>query len=235
LLAGEKGVVILKNTDPLKLEIDDTVYLGERAYLMLREAIIDGEFSPGEWVSERQLSERMGVSTSPIKNALKRLEYDGLVVNVPRRGRKVADFIMALEEVSLIRAALEGVGARLAAEKATESDIEELRKWLDVMEEGTACSQDGELVNANTEFHNKIREIARNNYILQVVDTLRVYDEKIRAEALSDKEEAYRGLGEHKRIFEAISQRCGQKAKQETEKHVLRSAQFVLDRLRKEK
>ena len=84
--------------DPLRLKISDSHYLGEKAYIILRDAIIAGEFAPGEWISERQLSERMGVSTSPIKHALKRLEYDGLVQNVPRRGRKVADVAVALRK-----------------------------------------------------------------------------------------------------------------------------------------
>ena len=219
--------------DPLKLKISESHYLGEKAYFLLRDAIIKGEFAPGEWVSERQLSERMGVSTSPIKHALKRLEYDGLVQNVPRKGRKVADFAVALEEVSLIRAALEGVGARLAAEKASAGDIERLHACLKVMEQCTAENRSGQLTKANAQFHGLIRTMARNNYISQLVETLRVYDEKVRSEALSEPEEAHRGLEEHTSIFEAVSNRDGSKAEQETGKHIIRSAQFVLEKLRK--
>lgn len=219
--------------DPLKLKISDSHYLGEKAYIILRDAIIAGEFAPGEWISERQLSERMGVSTSPIKHALKRLEYDGLVQNVPRRGRKVADVAVALEEVCLIRAALEGVGARLAAEKASTEDIERLHACLKVMEQYTAENRSKELVKANAEFHGLIRTMARSNYISQLVETLRVYDDKVRSEALSEPEEAHRGLEEHTRIFEAIKNKDGSRAEQEIGNHVIRSAQFVLGKLRK--
>jgi DNA-binding GntR family transcriptional regulator len=222
-----------RTRDPLRLKVDNSHYLGEKAYMMLRDAILNGEFEPGEWISERQLSERMGVSTSPVKHALKRLEYDGLVINVPRKGRKVANFSAAIEEVCLIRAALEGVGARLAADKATENDIERLNECVGLMEELTMENRPTELMEVNAEFHKRIRQIARNNYLSQLVETLRVYDEKVRYKAISEPEEARRGLEEHRRIFEAIKNKDGSTAEHEMNKHIGRSAQFVLTKMRK--
>ena len=98
----------------------DVRSLRDRAYDDIREAILTGALRPGERIKERDVAAQMGISTTPVKEALRRLEQDGLVVSQPRRGAVVGPLVLTPpEEILKIRAHLEGLAARFAAEKMT--------------------------------------------------------------------------------------------------------------------
>src|SRR5690242_20879680 len=102
------------------LTVSETASLADRVYDRLRQAIIAGDLASGQPVSERSLAGTLGVSVAPVRDALQRLERDGLVVSSPRRATVVADFSRErLREMGLIRVALEAAAAAIAATKAT--------------------------------------------------------------------------------------------------------------------
>ena len=100
-----------------RLAEEDTLSLAERAYRRLRDAIVQGALAAGSRISERSLATALGISAQPVREALRRLEQDGMVVTLPRRGTVVAEFGPDRQaEMGRIRAALEGAAAALAAE-----------------------------------------------------------------------------------------------------------------------
>ncbi len=105
------------NFEPFKDKVSKIESLRDIATVSLRDAIISGTLKPGEHLKERDLSDKMGISTTPIKEALRILSYEGLVETVPRKGTYVSELVnSSIEEVLLLRANLEGLSAFLAAD-----------------------------------------------------------------------------------------------------------------------
>src|SRR5215471_14672664 len=115
----------------------------------LREAIIAGRFRPGEKLNERQLAAELGVSTTPVKEALQRLQIDGLVRIEPRRGIYAKFDARQASEMSMARAALESMIARQAASNAGERDIEDLEQAVERMGEATRKGNTAKLIALN--------------------------------------------------------------------------------------
>ena len=120
----------LKYMDNLtKLNLDNYKPLRDVVFENLREAILEGKLKPGQRLMEVQLAEQLGVSRTPIREAIRKLELEGLVVMLPRKGAYVANMSFKdLIDVLEIRASLEGLAASLAAERRRDEDIEELEK-----------------------------------------------------------------------------------------------------------
>jgi DNA-binding GntR family transcriptional regulator len=194
----------------------------------LRRAIIDGTFAPGEKLKERELASLIGVSTTPVKAALQRLALEGLVTSIPLRGSYVAEDIASiLSEIGLIRSALEGTAAYLAALKASEEDRATLRAQLEVME---ACTRDRDLkraVDSNTRFHAIISDICGNHAVRQMLGVVREYDAILRPQVLADESQMDQGLQEHRAVFEAIAARDPEAADARMREHVIRNTQYL--------
>ena len=197
-------------------------------YDTLKELILTGAVSPGEHLREREIAANFSVSTTPVKEALRRLEQEGLVMTKPRRGTyvssRISDF---MEEVSWARSALEGVAARLAAIKISDAEIEELRAQLEEMQRYTREGNAEKLVELNERFHLRIRDIAKNDYVEQQISAVRDFDRVVRKQALSNPEELERAYREHRFIFERIAERDPDGAEEAMRSHIRRTAGFV--------
>lgn len=137
---------------------------------MLRELIISGELAAGEPLRQRDLATRFGVSQTPVREALRRLESEGLVVNDPHRGASVTGTADAVEDNSQIRAVLEPLGARLAARSVTEAQLDRLRT---LNEEMTGLPDDDDRYGTlNREFHFTIYEAAASPVLLSMMRLL---------------------------------------------------------------
>src|SRR3954471_17265773 len=126
--------------------------LRDHVHHSLRDAIVAGKFADGERLRERELAREMGVSTTPLKEALRQLEAEGLVRTEARRGIYVTFGAKQAEEMSLARAALESMIARLAAKRASRDDIEDLRDLVCKMEDATVAGDVGRLIELNEAF-----------------------------------------------------------------------------------
>jgi DNA-binding GntR family transcriptional regulator len=218
-----------KRMKDLEIPSGDLKPLTDIAYEKIKSFIIIGNFAPGERISERTLSEHMGISTTTIKRALNRLSIEGLVEIRPRKGTYVSRFYLSsIEEIGIIRAALEGIAAKLAAAKATDDEIAVLRRQIGFMEMHTESGDLDKLVEANSGFHRMIREIAKNLYMSQLIKIVHSFDITVRRRALTDPEEAMRGINEHKAIFQAIADRNGGFAERLIKEHILRTSRFVV-------
>jgi DNA-binding GntR family transcriptional regulator len=197
--------------------------LREHVHELVRRAIIAGELPSGAILNERQMAEQLGVSTTPLKEALRRLEGEGLVVTEPRRGIRVTFDAAQAEEMALARAALESMIARMAAARIDDSGVGRLAAIIEKMTEATAASATDELIALNEVFHDAIHEISRCSYLQRILVGQRVYVHTARQFILGDPAERIRALGEHRAIFEALAGRDSDAAEREMRDHVVRS------------
>lgn len=194
----------------------------------LRVAIVEGMFEPGQQLKERELSKMIGVSTTPIKAALQRLALEGLVTSVPLRGSYVAESLSStLSEVRLLRAAVEGTAAFLAALKVTDEDIARLGAQVDVMRSRTRDRDMQGTIKANSIFHDIIVEIGRNPMLGQMSGMMRHYADVSRPKVLASEDQMVQGFEEHRAVHEAIANRDPRGAERAMRNHVLKGSRFV--------
>ncbi|QHJ70126.1 GntR family transcriptional regulator [Planococcus halotolerans] len=207
----------------------------ELIYENLKEAILAGRYEPGFHLRERELAKEFQVSTTPIKEALRQLEKEGLVISKARRGSFVSPSVMSsVEEITLARAALEGVAAGLAAQKRTEAEAEQLHLILNTMKKYTEDKDVEKLEKANIAFHEVIRQAAKNDYIANQIEAVRSFDQFIRKKALADKGEHQRAFDEHYAIYEKIKDQDGEGAEYAMRNHINRTKSFALGKLKEE-
>ncbi|MDD2553301.1 MAG: GntR family transcriptional regulator, partial [Desulfotomaculaceae bacterium] len=143
---------------PIKL--DNYKPLRELVFDSLRKAIIIGKLKPGERLMEIQLAEEMGVSRTPVREAIRKLELEGFVVMVPRKGAYVAGVsVKDIADVFEVRSALEGLAASLASERITEEEMEDLEKVFHLI---TGEEDLLTVVKKDNEFHELIYKASRN-------------------------------------------------------------------------
>lgn len=202
--------------------------LRQRAYEDIRMAIFRGGLRPGQRVKERDVAEQMGISTTPVKEALRRLEQDGLVLSQPRRGAVVSPLVLTpAEEILEIRADLEGLAARFAAEKMNDEERRVLREQLDLLLQLEPLKPGDEeaLAEASTGFHRMIHVAARNEFILQFLERLAPFDRTIRTASIPS--DAGRDSIEHQKICDGIIRRDGLAAEEAMHNHITRGAGLV--------
>ncbi|MHB2167428.1 GntR family transcriptional regulator [Alsobacter sp. R-9] len=211
-----------------RLEPVDPAYLKglrEHVHETLRRAIIAGDIPSGTVLNERKVATELGVSTTPLKEALRRLEGEGLVLTEPRRGVRVTFDAEQAHEMALARAALEGMIARTAAERIDDAGVATLRGTVAQMAEATATGDTERLVVLNEAFHDAIHAISRCRYLQRILVGQRVYVHTARILILSDAAERARALAEHTAICEALARRDADAAERAMREHVVRSAQ----------
>lgn len=224
-----------KDVDYFDIGVPKIKSLRDIALETLRDAIIMGHINPGEHLKERELSEKMGISTTPIKEAIRILSYEGLVESIPRKGNFVSEFVdSSIEEILFLRAKLEGFAAKLAAEKMTTEEINILESYVNRMESKLAINDLQGLADVNNEFHEMIRSSTRNPLIYNMLMNLAQFDYSFRKRALSHYTEVEIGVKEHRLIFEAIKDRNPLQAEQRITNHIERSARAVLQNANKQ-
>lgn len=212
----------------LQVSPEQSTSLRDIVYNKLRTAILFGHFEPGRQLNERELAGAMGLSTTPVKEALRRLEVEGLAVSRPRRGTFVSQFAKTnLEELAHIRAALEGVAARYAATKVCHEAIHALERQLRIMETLTAEGPSTNLARANFEFHRIIHKTAQNAYLSNLAGAMSEFDHFFRGVALSTDVEARQALEDHKTIGAAVMDGNADLAEAMMKHHIVRTAGVV--------
>ena len=179
--------------------------LRDLAYDDIRDAILSGALPPGQRVKERDVAQQMGISTTPVKEALRRLEQEGLVVSQPRRGAVVSTLVqIPVQEIEEIRGKLEAMAARLAATRMTDAEQEHLQSIVADMTRLTLEMREPERrIEDVSVFHQLIRDASGNAFISRFVETLVPFERVHRPEYL-DPAEAQRILHEHQAIAAAL-------------------------------
>ncbi|HOJ77242.1 MAG TPA: GntR family transcriptional regulator [Bacillota bacterium] len=204
---------------PIKL--DNYKPLRELVFETMREAIINGQLRPGERMMEIQLAEEMGVSRTPVREAIRKLELEGLVVMIPRKGAYVAGLSLKdIADVFEIRRALEGLAAELAADRITDQELENLERYLVKISEEIECGDLNKVVEIDTDFHTLLYQASRNSKLTQIINNLREQIQRFRTTSLSLPGRMRVALDEHRKIVEAISSRDGELARKIAQEHI---------------
>lgn len=220
----------------LGLQAIDSSSIGELAYAALKRAVLEMDVyagGPELRLDERRLAEELGVSRTPIREAMARLEQEGLVHTVPRRGtfvvRKTGQQIM---EIITAWAALESMGARLLTERAGDDEIASLRSLFATFgEDGTVAARLDEYSDANLEFHRRILELSGSELLLRMASNLHLHMEAFRRRAIGENERYRRSIIDHLHIIEALEARDTELAERLVREHALDLARHVAEHL----
>lgn len=204
--------------------------LPEAAAERLRTLIIEGELAPGARLNERELSERLGVSRTPLREAFRMLASDGLLVQLPNRGAQVVtlsreDARHAFE----VMASLEGLSGELAAAHVTDADIGDLREMQAEMEQAHARRDLPSYYRVNRAIHDRINAIAGNPVLTHTFTTLnaRLHALRFRSNLVPAKWD--KAVKEHREMVEALAARNGEKLRDLLVKHLRNKQVAVLE------
>lgn len=161
-------------TEDLTLNMNAYLPLRDVVFNTLREAILKGELKPGERLMELQLAAKLGVSRTPIREAIRMLEQEGLAVTIPRKGAEVARMTEKdMEDVLQIRDALDELAASIACEQISEEELAELRHTMHEFEESTKTGDVKRIAEADVRFHDIIYHATRNVKLENMLNNLR--------------------------------------------------------------
>jgi DNA-binding GntR family transcriptional regulator len=206
------------------INASDLPALGERVYMILREAIVDGTLASGAKLSERTLAASLMVSPQPVREALRRLEAEGLAESRPRSGTWVAELSDdRLIEMGRIRAELEGLAAGIAAKRRSPVDQMALQARLIAVHTASASGDEEALAIANAALHDCIHAIAGNKLLTRSLQALKAYHLISTRRILVKENQIAQSLGEHTAITSAIVAGDVETAERLMRAHTLRS------------
>jgi DNA-binding GntR family transcriptional regulator len=198
------------------------------AYSLILEAIDTGIYRPGDRLVESELAERFGVSRTPVREALQRLETQSMLT---RDGRSLIVASLdhnELAELYAVRTELEGLAARLAAQHATEEEIRVLREMAS---EDRALLGDPEAMSrANRRFHKQIHLASHNRFLVQQLDLVHRHMALLATTSIAFEGRGEKTLAEHEAIVDAIAARDGQRAYEAVKAHISKAFETRLKR-----
>ena len=191
--------------DNLHLVMNDFLPLRDVVFNTLRQAILTGELKPGERLMEIHLANKLGVSRTPIREAIRKLELEGLVTMIPRRGAEVAQITgKSLQDVLEVRRSLDALCAELACERISDEEVAELEAACQAFEEATATKDTRTIAAADVALHDIIVKATGNKRLVQLVNNLAEQMYRYRFEYIKDFTMHGTLIEEHRIIFEAI-------------------------------
>jgi DNA-binding GntR family transcriptional regulator len=195
--------------------------IGDLAYQALRDAIFSGEFAQGARLNQDEMARRLGVSRAPIRDALNRLESEGLVKTLSRSGGVVVADISEQEMADIyeLRAILDSASTRLACERMSDDDLNRLAEIVAETERVTQAKDLNAIVQAHAEFHYLIYAACGNPELTRVARNLWDRSYRFRVMALRSEENARHGLAQHTAILVALQARDAGKAVALAEEH----------------
>ena len=214
-------------TSDFTVRMDEYLPLREVVFNTLRQAILKGELKPGERLMEIALAERLGVSRTPIREAMRKLEQEGLVVMIPRRGAQVANITEKdLNDVLEVRITLENMAIEKACANMTDADIRKLEQAAEVFQTSTAEGDLVKMAEADVNFHEVIYEAADNKRLMQIY--------RYRVEYLKEDESRNRLVKEHEKITRAIKERDVKAAQELSFEHLENQRMGIIQAIRAE-
>ena len=219
-----------------QVNMDEYLPLRDVVFNTLRQAILRGELKPGERLMEIQLANKLGVSRTPIREAIRKLELEGLVLMIPRRGAEVAEITeKSLRDVLEVRGALEELAVKLACQKITDEQIQELRAAEKEFEMALSSGDVTVYAEADVKFHDIIYRATDNQRLIQLLFNLREQMYRYRVEYLKREEAHGTLLIEHKKIIETITNRDMDAAVDAVCQHIDNQVSAVIDTIRMKK
>lgn len=218
----------------LKLDMNDYLPLREVVFKALREAIITGQFAPGERLMEITLANKLGVSRTPVREAIRMLELEGLVVMIPRKGAEVARITPRdLKDSLEVRLALEELGVKLACERIDEEGKERLKQACIDFRIAIGSKLVPSIVEKDVAFHNVIFQTTGNQRLIQMANAQMEQVYRYRVEYVKDIMYHDVLVDEHTEITNAILTRDVDRAKEVMNKHIYNQELIVIRNIEK--
>lgn len=219
----------------MEFEVNMNEYLPLRdvVFNTLRQAILKGDLKPGERLMEIQLATKLGVSRTPVREAIRKLELEGLVLMVPRKGAEVAQITeKSMVDVLEIRRALEELAVRLACERMTPEGLERLKQAEEKFEKVLGKEDITTVAGADVEFHDTILRATDNQKLIQLLSQFREQMYRYRVEYLKREECHPQVIKEHQDIIQTIENRNKDEAAEYICNHIDSQVKAVADTIR---
>lgn len=199
----------------------------------LREAILQGQLSPGERLMELRLASQLGVSRTPIREAIRMLENEGLAITVPRKGAQVAGMTEKdMEDVLEVREVLDELAGQTACDKITARQLAELENTMKKFEASVCQGDLNKIADYDVEFHDIIYEATDNPKLVAVLNNLREQIYRYRIEYLKDEHNYPALIHEHREILTALKHKDKESVKDMMRKHIRHQVESVKDKIR---
>ncbi len=218
----------------MPLEAVEYHRMSDLAYRAVRDAILSGQLGPGERLNQDELARRLGVSRAPIRDALNRLEAEGLVKTLSRAGGVIVAETSEQEMADLyeFRAILDSASTRLACERMSDADLARLQGIVEESERATEAKDLQRIVQAHAAFHEVLYTASGNAELIRVARNLWDRSYRFRLMALSNEENARRGLEQHRAILVALQARDPERAIALAEEHDRSSIRHLRSRMK---
>ena len=214
-------------------EMDEYLPLRDVVFKTLRQGILTGELKPGERLMEIHLANKLGVSRTPIREAIRKLELEGLVTMIPRRGAEVAQITeKSMKDVLEVRKVLDNLSVELACDRITEEEKELLKNACVDFEEAVKTGDFGKIAKTDVAFHDIIVAATRNIRLSQMVNNLAEQMYRYRFEYIKDSSQHARLVQEHEEICQGIINGDKEKALVAIEAHIDNQEIAVLKQIR---
>ncbi len=222
-------------SEDLKLNMNAYLPLRDVVFQTLREAILKGDLRPGERLMELQLAAKLGVSRTPIREAIRMLEQEGLAVTIPRKGAEVARMTEKnMEDVLQIREALDDLAVQVACDKMTEQQLKNLTLAMKNFENAIQTGNLSKIVAYDVEFHDIIYESTDNPKLVTLLSNLREQIYRYRVEYLKGKENYPMLIKEHETILEALREKNKERVVEAMRSHIRNQAETVKNIIREQ-
>ena len=222
-------------TSDFHVDMNEYLPLRDVVFNTLRQAILRGELKPGERLMEIALSNRLGVSRTPVREAIRMLELEGLVIMIPRKGAQVAQITeQDLNDVLEVRLGLEELAVRFACERITDEELKRLglavREFEQKIRENDLSAQAG----ADVKFHEIIYAATHNQRLVQIINNIREQMYRYRIEYLKDTESRKKLVKEHYEIWDALKRRDTNRAVEQMCAHIRNQQEAIHKSLKSE-
>lgn len=220
--------------DTLDINLNEYLPLRDVVFNTLRKAILSGNLKPGERLMEKQLAEKMGVSRTPVREAIRKLELEGFVIMVPRKGAQVAEITEKdIQDVLEVRGALEALAVKIACEKMNNEDLNKLKYTMKLFNDASEKQDVDEMIEKDVEFHDIIYKSTNNEKLIQIINNLREQIHRYRVAYLKSFAD-FKAIGEeHTQIVDAIERKNSTLAEKIANKHIKNQEHAVINFIRK--
>lgn len=211
------------------IKFDNMGHIRDSVFSIIRSAILNGKLEPGERLVERDIAEQLGISRTPVREAIRQLEREGLVTHIPRKGVVVSGFSKAdVMEIMAIRAVLEGLICSTAAVKIRARDLERLESILRQMQDEHTKGNHKKLNQLNNRFHDIIYRAAESPRLYDLLSNLREYINRFAQIAYTKPGRIEEALIEHGKIVQTLRNHDSHEAEEAAKQHVEKSSEAYM-------
>lgn len=206
-------------------EMPDKTSLRGRVFNSIREDILEGKYKQGDVIRESSIAQGLNVSRTPVREAIRQLELEGLVHSIPNKETVVSGITTEdVQDIFMIRSRLEGLAARRAAERITQEELEKMEEILALTEFYAARHDINQLNELDHKFHDIIYEATKSKTLKHVLSDFHYYIQKARKASIATPGRAKRLVEEHRAIYLAIKEKDLERAEQLVNKHLQNAA-----------